>query len=80
MFFHPQRAFLDNEEGRTGATYRKKPRKGKSVSISHADPRLIWGVGHVKRNVESWEKNIERIVEMFEGYVCRKILKAVVEN
>lgn len=50
------------------------------MSISHADPRLIWGAGHVKRKVETWEKKIERMVEMFEGYVCRNILKAVVEN
>lgn len=50
------------------------------MSISHADPRLIWGAGHVKRNVETWEKKIERMVEMFEGYVCRNILKAVAEN
>lgn len=39
------------------------------MSISHADPRLIWGAGHVKRNVETWEKKIERVVEMFEGCV-----------
>lgn len=53
--FHPQRAFLDNEEGQTGVAYKKKPLEGKSVSISHADPRLIFWASCLERNVENLE-------------------------
>lgn len=69
--FHPQRAFLDNEEGQTGAAYRKKPLEGKSVSISHADPRLVFWASNLKiwRTWKTWEKKIKRMLKMFEGYV-----------
>lgn len=69
--FHPQRPFLDNEEGQTGAAHRKKPLEGKSVFLSHADPRLVFWASNLKmwRTWKTWEKKIKRMLNMFERYV-----------
>lgn len=58
--FHPQRAFLDNEEGQTGAASRKKSLERKSVAVSHPDPGYIFFVvqaSYLKRPVKNLKGN-----------------------
>lgn len=57
--FHPQRTFLDNEEGQTGAASRKKSLERKSVAVSHLDPGYIFFVraSYLKRTVKNLKDN-----------------------
>lgn len=62
--FHPQRAFLDNEEGQTGAVHRKKSLERKSVAVSHPDPGCLFcfvsfffQASYLKRTVKNWKDN-----------------------
>lgn len=77
MFSIPQRAFLDNEEGPNWGSIQEEAQERKSVSISHADQTYLGGWSCKEKGTQ--EKLREWCWKCLR-YVCRNILKAVVEN